>query len=152
MSQPSRLAAGIGAALPLLCLVVAFGVLVVAGHGPGGLLMMLQEAGAPGFLVVASAVLAAVGGGVLVALAGLGYRVPSAATVAVAALPWILGATGMMLGLSRASEAVSFAAPEQRASLMAAGLAEAANARFLGSVLGGALLAGTAMGLGTCAL
>ncbi|MBI2898185.1 MAG: AgmX/PglI C-terminal domain-containing protein [Deltaproteobacteria bacterium] len=151
-SRPSRVAAGIAAALPIVSGIAAFLVLLVAATGPSGLGRMIEEAGGAAFLVFLTAILGMVAAAVLLVLLGLGMRIPIVLVVGAAALPWIAGALGMMLGMVRVDEAISFAAPEMRARLMAQGLAEATNSRVLGSVFGGAILAATAIGLGVVSI
>ncbi len=156
MMQPvqgaSRIAAGIAAALPIAFAVGAVFVLLVVAGGPAGVARMIDEAGGSAWIVLFVSGLATIGSAVLLLLSGLGLRVPAALVVGVPALPWAAGILGMALAMANVNEAIALADPSSRAALMAAGVAESANARLLGAVFGGALLAAVGIGLGTAAL
>ena len=66
---------------------------------------------------------------VTLGLAARGARVPSAASLFFAGLPWVVGVAGVRLSTSNVLDAVMNVDPAMRAMLIAKGLAEASGAR-----------------------
>jgi hypothetical protein len=101
------------------------------------------------FHAIAAAALVAVAlCAVLAFLAVRGRRIPLAAVLAAACLPWACGVAGCAWGLRAAEEAIAFSSGGQmQREMIAMGLSEAAAPRLLGALVSGSLLAGTAIGL-----
>jgi len=154
--EPSTAMAGIAAAIPFLFFVFScglYGVTVVGAGGAAGATESVREMGLVAFgLIVGGGVMGAVGAGVCLFLAGRGLRVPAALTLAMAILPWMVGLGFTALGLARMYEALAFAEPAARATMMARGIAESTFATLFGGVVGSAVCAGTAFGMAVCAI
>lgn len=154
-ATPSWFATVLAASMPFVVGGVAtlLALVGMAGARGGGLVSLLQETGWVGYAVLLLSGLCAPALAVLLGLAGRGYRVPSALAVGVAAMPWLLGAAGVRLGMSQVRAALEFVTidPSMRAALLARGVAEASGARLLGAWCASALLGGTALGLAIAA-
>ncbi len=156
--RPSQLLAGIAAALPLFFLAGGCGlyaITVSASTGGGGdsLAGSFREMGGLAALVL---VVTSAGSAVAIAIClyalGRGVRLPVAAPLFLASLPFLAGEAFRARGMDMVFEAVSYADPSSRAALMAAGISEATWARFLGAALASALCASVAIGIALAAI
>ncbi len=146
---PSPVAAGVAAAMPLVVGVTA-AVGFAVPLGVTGMGALARDTGWPLYAVLAVAGLGALALSALLWGAGRGARVPAAASLALAGLPWVAGLAGEARGVSQLAAALGMAEPTSRGALLAQGLAEAGGAAVVGawcsSALAGALALGLAIG------
>lgn len=154
-ATPSTGLAVLAASLPLVFLVLAcpLTALALSGGLDGARFgYAIREGGAAVFLVFGTSLLAVVALGALLALAAKGWRVPAVLPVGFAALPWLSGLLGALLGMSLARDAIAYADPASQATMLARGIAEATTNSFFGAALSSALLAAVGLGLAVGAL
>lgn len=109
-------------------------------------------AGAPIYGVFAAMFLGAVLIAALCAASARGVPVPPAVIVAVSLLPWVIGIAGSRLGVTMVAEAIANVNPADKATIVLAGMSEAAVNAVFGAWATAGLAAGAAAGLGIAAL
>jgi hypothetical protein len=147
----SKGAAVVSAILPGASAVLSIVLLVVTMDGAEGLARMLSEAGGWGLLQLLSWIAAVVLLSILGPKVARGRRVPIAALLLLAALPWLAGFSAYVFSGAEALNAIESAAPEYRAAVMARGVAISLNTQMLGSVASAWLLLAVGLGLGLAA-
>lgn len=89
---------------------------------------------------------------VLVGLSAAGFRIPAAATLLVAAFPWIASSLSIIIQSSGLAENMAGVEPEQRAILFAQFVSGGINGRALGALIAGTLLGSACISLGVAAI
>lgn len=157
-SAPSRVLPAVAATLPIVFTMVACGLYGIAGSATSnglvrGFQIVMEEMGGPALLlVIAGTATGTIGAAIAIFLAGRGVRVPAAAPVLLASLPWLAGLLGARMGMGMAWAAVAHVDVAFRSALMAQGIAEATSARLLGAIMASGILASVAIGLALGAL
>ena len=108
---------------------------------------LLQEGGALAWATLGVFVLSALALAVLTAFIARGVRIPVTLPTLLAVLPWATGVAGMRTGLSMVERAIANVSPADKATILAAGIAEASSCRLLGTFLSSGLLAATGLAL-----
>ncbi len=115
-----------------------------AGRHPAEL---FQQGGMFAWATLGVFVLSALALTVLTALIARGFRIPVTLPTLLALLPWATGVGGMRSGLSMVVRAIENVNPADKATILAAGIAEASSCRLLGTFLSSGLLAATGLAL-----
>ncbi len=149
---PSNSVAVLAAALPLVFTLGSCGLSALALGGAEASMLSIREMGTAFYMVAMGTGVASLGVTILGFLSAKGARVPAAASVALASLPWVAGLVGTVMGMSVASDAIAFVDSSLASSIMAAGLAEASQSRVLGATISSGLFAAVAFGLAIGAL
>lgn len=139
------------ALLPVPFHFAATGVLIAALGGVDRFAMAIQEAGKIVYLVVLAAFIVSIVNTVLFVRATRGAHISPFVPLGLSVLPWILGLVGTYLGSQATLNAVQMVDPADKATIMAAGIAESLNNRMLGAWYAGAQLAAAGIALGALA-
>lgn len=113
---------------------------------------LFYEGGSFAYLTLGVFSLSAVAITVLVVLMARGVKIPATLVMGMSVLPWLTGVAGMRLGLNGVLSAITNVNPADKATIMAAGIAEASACRLLGTYLASGLFAASGLALGLAAL
>lgn len=149
--EPGTTTSVLPAILPVPFHFLATGLLVAALGGVDRFAQSFVEAGPIVYLALLAAFVAAIINTVLLVKAARGGSIPAFLPLALALSPWLLGIIGTILGMRNVTEAVEMVNPEDKATILAAGLSEALNNRLLGGWYASAQLAAVGIGLGAIA-
>jgi hypothetical protein len=148
---PSRAAAMLAAAMPLVASLTAAVTLVVA-HGPRGMLALAEDAGwafyGAGLVTAAAAVVM----GALLWRVGRDPTVPTLLSLGVAGLPWCVGQLGAMQRVEGALPVFAQLPMTRHDRVVAAVFTEISGAALVGAWGTSALAGGLALGLAIAAL
>jgi TonB family protein len=151
VKSPSRAAASLAAAMPLVMTLTAAVTLVVA-HGPSGTLRLAQDAGwafyAAGLTTAAVACLMSA----LLWLVGRDKGVPAFLSLGLAGLPWCAGHLGAMQNVEGALAVLAVSPMTVFDRIVAVALVEGSAAALVGAWGSSALAGGLALGLAIAAL
>lgn len=140
------------AVMPILGSCAAFVVVLILLASSGGSAAELADLEGIQYSVIFLALLATVGVTALLALSALGYRVPAAATIGVAVLPWLMASVSIIVAFGGLEEEFASATPEIRATALARTVAQCLNMRALGTLVTGTLMGSACISLGIAAI
>lgn len=149
--RPSAGLAITAGVLPVVVFPVAAALLTVL-FGLEDAARLFREAGPAGLGIFGVGLVVTLIIAALLALTARGRNISGWVSIALALVPWLLGAAGMRLGMGRTVDAAAMVNAADKGIVLLAGFGESGSARVLGAWMSSALLAAIAIGLALGAL